>query len=464
MEITLGELTEVRSDYSKISTTSRPERPSGQCEYVPYVFANAVKVPFFAIKSHQDSEIIAHYKKFVVNAELSVTEEMLFEYTSIALGVKSPLDNTQALIANLPYAENLLDPDCKTRVPSAQNKIKIMRTNNTTSSVPLPIPSSSSSTSGMDVEEKTDEQALAICFAYAWATRFIVKSAGQGLSLQLNSMRETFLKLYGKSSKTLDNFSPSENWLSGIRNAFGAFPMVRNTIALYVSSAETQYKTNKPIHNLFRFLFYQSLEFVGMHAYVSMVNIMNKVPISPALVLTWLRVGGAENTIDEIADIMMKHDNGMIEGGANKERLWKYARLINEGHFNRVQTSYAPDVISLLVNIEIKLGLSASSGYNSPLNIYAIAKNESVREVGKAKAEVFIACVNAISSKTKGSSIIDKVHAEKHGGLKVSFGKEGEIKETGQGSRGKRPLEQEGGIPKRPAMESVPVAPLPFST
>lgn len=447
-EITLDALKTIRGSYATLPSDVRPENPVGQCTHREYTFQEAVQTPIYKITNKTDAEIVSSFAKFTSSSKTSMTEEDFYDFINIALNVVHPVDKTKPLVA-VPFPGNKLCNDYETAKPSTSGSVRFDKLTAATV-IPTIVPSSQPTSSNATEVEPQSEQSKAISFLFAWLTRFSVKSPSTALDAQYNKVEETYLKFYQTSSRVFRDFRPSSEWIMCLREAFDAFLRVKCTLILQVAWSESKYKTVPKIFNVFRFLFYQNLEFMGMHAYVSIVAIMSKVALPPAQILTWLRMSGAELAIDEVHHIMSHFDNGIIQDGVNSERLWKYARCIDQGYFNRLQTTYAKELVATLAYIEIYLGISQESGYASPLNIYSIANNKHIKEIGRAKAESFMECKNAIISLSADASVVDRVYASKFGKL---------INLTQPTTGGPSPMETDTPSAKRPAGPAQDVQP-----
>ncbi|UTQ50566.1 MAG: nucleocapsid [Betanucleorhabdovirus taraxi] len=412
-QISLKDLQSIRSSYSNLSSTSRPENPSGQCTYRPYDFTDAAKMPIYKIANKTPAEIVAFHNKISAPEYDSMSESDFFDFIQVALSITDPLSNGY-IFQTPPYPVTSLCSDYENARPSGHGSVRFRA--DASIAVPLQvIPPSGSQMNQMDAEESEPVKAKALSFLYSWLTRFSIKTPSAVLNMQYDKLRETYMKFYGVSSAVFDNFRPDSSWIRGIKEAFDSFVRVKNTLIFHVASSETFYKESPKVFNILRYLYYQNLEFMGMHAYVSLVNIMSKVALPPAQILTWLRISGAELAIDEAYKIMSSLDNGMIDNGVKAERLWKYARCLDQGYFNRLQTAYAAELMATLAYIEIKLGISQETGYSSPLNIHILDKNRHIREVGKAKAEAFMICKNSVISLSSDASVVDKMYAANQG-------------------------------------------------
>ncbi|UTQ50560.1 MAG: nucleocapsid [Betanucleorhabdovirus picridis] len=449
-EVTFSELTRVRDIFSSIPQGRKPEKSSGQCAYRTYKFEEASKVPIYPVNNISDTDICTFYKKIMKPDVKEINEEDFMTMVNISLLVKDPIDRTKYLMKFPADAE--VDPDRANRKPSKTSRIQF--TVPKTAARVLEVVPDEVLQQPMVIEshETTSEQADAICFVFAWTMRFSIKSVSNSLALQLKTMRESYLKFFNRSSEILDGYNPNPEWFKGIQIAFGSFPIVKNTLAIVVAVSDTGLKGSPKQFNLARYLFFQNLEFMGMHSYVSVVKITNKVAAPPGLVLTWLRMQGMEDAVEEIGKIMMNLDNGMIDDGDKRERLWKYARMIDEGYFNRMQTAYSPELVAVLAFIEIFLGISTKGGYNSPLNIFAIKNNESLLKKGEEKAKVFMECLGSLTALDKDASMIDRIYAKRQGGIII---KEGTTKDQ-HGSTEKQPIIVENIQKKRKADEEPP--------
>ncbi|AKH61401.1 nucleocapsid protein [Datura yellow vein nucleorhabdovirus] len=416
-DISIRELQAVREEFGALRAGARPEISSGQCGHREYTFQEAAKSPIYKISTMNDEEIIKIFNKISGKDFKEMTEEDLLSFVQVALNIKHPI--TGALMFGSPWEKSALCADFETARPSQSNKVSMV-SESVASKQAVIIPSSEEEHMDTHEDEPISNQVLAITFLFSWLTRFSVKSPSSALALQYTKLKENLMKFYQKSSKIFETFNPDSTWVICLRNAFDAFLRVRNTLVLHVAEAETRCKQDPKAFNVLRYLYFQNLEFMGMHAYVSIVTIMNKVALPPALVLTWLRMNGAELAIDEAYQIMSTLDNGMVEGGATKERLWKYARLLDAGYFNRLQTSYSAELMATLAYIEIKLGLSQEVGYASPLNIFVIANNTHIKDIGRAKAEAFMECKNSVISMSAGASVVDKIYAKRHSATTVT--------------------------------------------
>nr|UZP80992.1 nucleocapsid protein [Black currant nucleorhabdovirus 1] len=412
---TLEDLQHIRAKYSDLSETKRPEKPSGQCPYQEYKFKEAVRFPAYKVAPLQDAEIVSQFNAMTSSTFNSINEEDLHKFLRMAFSLKSPLDKKTPIFDDL-YPDETKCEGFDTHIPNKTTSIPFNKEAATSATYTVVPPTvAPQDTMQVDGAESENNKALAISFICSWLTRFAVKSPSIGLNLQYTKLEETYVKLYQLSSSMFRTFKPDPIWINCLRNAFDAFPRVRNTLVLYIAYCETKYKPSPKIFNVLRFLYFQNLEFMGMHAYVSLVGIMAQIALPPAQILTWLRMSGAELAIDEAHLIMAKYDNGMIQGGATAERLWKYARTLDQGYFNRLQTSYCGILMATLAYIEIDMGISKEEGYASPLHIFAIAGNPSLLAAGKMKAEAFRDCKNAIVSLSADASIIDKMVASKVG-------------------------------------------------
>ncbi|DBA08161.1 TPA_asm: nucleocapsid protein [birds-foot trefoil-associated virus] len=410
-DITLEELKAIRPQYTSLSSVLRPEISSGQCVHREYTFQDAARFPIYKVRDLKNDEIVSIFKN-ITEVKKSLNERDLYNIVSIALNVKDPFTNQRTIPD--PFTPDVRCADFETAQPSESSEVNMLKeggVHTITTIVPTSVPMETSDSP----TESIDEQASAICFLFAWLTRYVVKSPSQALSIQYSKVQDTYMKFYQKSSKIFDKFQADKLWILSLRNAFDAFLRVRNTLVLYVANAETVSKATPRIFNLLRYLFFQNLEFMGMHAYVSIVMIMSRIALPPAQILTWLRMSGSELAIDEAYKIMANHDNGMKEGGATSERLWKYARILDAGYFNQLQTSYAAELIATLAYIEIKLGISKEAGHSSPLNITVIADNKHIRDIGKAKAEAFMECKARSISLARDASAVDKIYAKRMG-------------------------------------------------
>lgn len=413
--ITLDELHAVRPSFNALSSDARPENSTGQCAHREYKFTEAVKHDIYQVKSFSDAEIISLFSKIQSREFVSLSEPDFYAFVCIALSVRHPVQRSTAMLA-LTYPANILCSDYASAAPTPSRVVPFTVVQQVGKTLSI-VPGKNTAQDPQTLEESAAEQADAICFYFAWMTRFAVKTPSAALPIQMDKLRETYLKFYQKSSGIFDAFRPDAAWLGCLRNCFDSLPRVKNTMVLHVASAETNMKADPKAFNILRFLFFQNMEFMGMHAYVSIVSIMNKVALPPALILTWLRMSGVEGAVDEAYEIMSKHDNGMILNGLTAERLWKYARLLDPGYFNKLQTAYAAELMSTLAYIEIQLGLSSEGGYNSPLNIHAIADNAHIRNIGKMKAEAFMQCKNKIVSLSADASVVDKLYAMRAGSV-----------------------------------------------
>uniref|UniRef100_A0AAU7DZ98 Nucleoprotein n=1 Tax=Sambucus betanucleorhabdovirus 1 TaxID=3141829 RepID=A0AAU7DZ98_9RHAB len=409
--ITLNDLKAIRSDYSSLPKDSRPELTSGQCAHKEYNFDTAVKSNIYRVPFMKDEEIMSSFNKIISSDFRAMSEKDLLDLVSIALNLRHPTETLDKVEAPWPHTQ--LCPDYLTARPSESSKVSMIGEDRPV--MTTIIPTTTAAGGSTTTPETQEAQAKAACFLFGWLTRFAVKSPSAALMIQYGKLKETFMKFYKESSQVFDRFTPDPTWLTCLRNAFDAFVRVKNTLVVYVASAENTSKADPQIFNIMRYLFFQNLEFMGMHAYVSIVTIMNKVALPPGLVLTWLRMSGCELAVDEAYTIMSKHDNGMISGGDKAERLWKYARLLDAGYFNRLQTSYAAGLVATLAYIEIYLGISQETGYASPLNIFAIANNKHIKDIGKAKAQAFMECKNSMISLSSDASVVDKIYATRTG-------------------------------------------------
>ncbi|UTQ50572.1 MAG: nucleocapsid [Tomato betanucleorhabdovirus 1] len=409
--ISLNDLKAIRDDYSALPKDSRPELSSGQCSHKEYNFDVAVRSSIYQVHYMKDEEIMSSFHKIVSADFKAMSEQDLYELVSIAINIRHPTNVVDKV--DDPWPKTQLCPDFATAKPSIASKVSMIGEDKPVMTTIIP------TTTGAGPQATTAEtqasQAKAACFLFGWLTRFAVKSPSASLMIQYSKMKETFMKFYKESSQVFDKFTPDPTWLICLRNAFDAFVKVKNTLVVYIASAENASKADPQVFNIMRYLFFQNLEFMGMHAYVSIVTIMNKVALPPGLVLTWLRMSGCELAVDEAFTIMSKHDNGMITGGDTAERLWKYARLLDAGYFNRLQTSYAAGLVATLAYIEIYLGISQETGYASPLNIFAIANNKHIKDIGKAKAQAFMECKNSMISLSSDASVVDKIYASRTG-------------------------------------------------
>ncbi|YP_010798376.1 nucleocapsid protein [Cardamom vein clearing nucleorhabdovirus 1] len=412
--IPLSALKKVRSNFSGLDESKFPEKSTGQCNYREYVFTEAVAFDIYKIAKMKDEEIINHYNTITSKTFKQMTEEDFHKFIMIALNVRNPVSRNENVMA-LSYNASLLCKDYNDAQPTKNKVVPFIAASESGKTYTV-VPSTVESGDTTPIEETTSDKADAICFYFAWFTRFAVKfPSTSALGKQYDKVRETYLKFYQKSSKIFYEFRPDSEWISCLKNCFDSLPRVTNTLVLHVAAAETYHKTTAKLFNILRYLFFQNLEFMGMHAYVSIVSIINKVALPPGLVLTWLRISGSEAAVDEAYHIMSVLDNGMIKNGATEERLWKYARILDQGYFNRLQTTYSAELMAALAYIEIHLGPSQEGGYNSPLNIYAIANNPHIKAIGKMKAEAFIECKNAMISMSEESSVIDKIYAKRAG-------------------------------------------------
>nr|QTC11067.1 nucleocapsid protein [Sonchus yellow net nucleorhabdovirus] len=407
--ITLADLERIREPYKVLSKTARPENPSGQCTYREYLFSDAVKYPIYKRATMTNEEIVTFFGKITSDKHTHMTESDMWTFVQCALSLKDPVDRSSIFDKGF-WDANHLCADYATAQPANTGKVAMSHHNPGVVVTQL-VPSTDTGSSSSQETESMSSKAEAISFYFAWLTRFSVKQAPNTINVLYDRVRATYLKFYSTSSSIFDTFRPSNTWLQGLKDAFDTFPRVKNTLILHVAHAETYFRPTPKIFNVLRFLFFQNLEFMGLHAYVSIVTIMSKVALPPSQVLSWLRVSGSEMAIDEAFMIMNTLDNGMIDNGHNAERLWKYARCLDQGYFNRLQSSYSAELIAMLAYIEINMGISTEVGYNSPLNIYAIANNKAVKEVGRMKADVFIQCKNSVVSLTQDASVIDKVYA-----------------------------------------------------
>nr|CAH2618862.1 N putative nucleocapsid protein [Canadian violet rhabdovirus 2]CAI5383920.1 N putative nucleocapsid protein [Canadian violet rhabdovirus 2] len=406
-------LEHINNAFRTLKPDARPEKPSGQCTYRKYSFAEAAKSPSYKISPLTPAEIVSYYTKVTSEEYKEMSEKDFFDFIQIALSLPQPMSG-EAIFSAPPYPAEQLCSDYATAGPRDIGKVKFDKAPTGAVSLPL-VPPAGSGPQDMVIDEEERSKAQAICFLFAWLTRFTTKMPSDALAVQFDQLRTTYIKFYQSSSCVFDKFRPQSVWLKGLRDASDTFSRVKNTLILHVASSETKYKSDPKVFNILRFLYYQNLEFMGLHGYVSIVNIMSKVALPPAQILTWLNVSGAEFAITEAYEMMKELDNGMIPNGTAAERLWKYARCIDQGYFNRLQTSYSADLMAMLAYIEIGLGISNETGYNSPLRIYAIANNPNVREVGKAKAEAFIMCKNSVMALSEDSSVIDVVYANERG-------------------------------------------------
>lgn len=431
-------------DLTGLQEGVRPEISSGR-QYIhrEYKFEEAAKFPIYKISAKKDEEIVQFFNKFIDAKTKDVTEKDMLTFVGVALNLRHPITGQE--IFHEPWTPDIMCSDFAAAVPSETSKVSM-----TQSGSPAVVTTIVPSTERM--EESMKDQANAICFLLSWLTRYVVKSPSVALSLQYSKLPGTYMKFYQKSSKIFSKFAPDSAWILSLRSAFDAFVRVKNTLVLHVASAETRWKQGDPsAFNLLRFLYFQNLEFMGMHAYASIVSIINKVSLRPALILTWLRMSGAELAIDEAYLIMSTLDNGLIPSGMSKERLWKYARLLDAGYFNRLQTSYAAELMATLAYIEIKLGISSEAGYDSPLNIFAIANNNHIKEIGRAKAEAFIQCKNKMISLSKDASIVDKIYyAKKMGMTETSKGLPTASNTMSGKRRAEEPPEKEESRKKKP--------------
>uniref|UniRef100_A0AAU6MW44 Nucleoprotein n=1 Tax=Beet leaf curl betanucleorhabdovirus TaxID=3118959 RepID=A0AAU6MW44_9RHAB len=450
--ITLNELKAIRDDYSALPKDSRPELSSGQCVHKEYNFDTAVRSSIYRVPFMKDEEIMSSFNKIVSADFRAMSEKDLFDMVSIALNIRHPTKVIDSI--NDPWPATQLCSDYTSARPSDSSKVSMMGEDRPV--LTTIIPATTTQGPQTSTEETQATQAKAACFLFGWLTRFAVKSPSAALTIQYGKVKETFMKFYKESSQVFDKFIPDPTWLVCLRNAFDAFIRVKNTLVIYVASAENATRNDPQVFNIMRYLFFQNLEFMGMHAYVSIVTIMNKVALPPGLVLTWLRMSGCELAVDEAFTIMSKHDNGMVAGGNEAERLWKYARLLDAGYFNRLQTSYAAGLVATLAYIEIYLGISQETGYASPLNIFAIANNKHIKEIGKAKAQAFMECKNSMISLSSDASVVDKLYAARTGKVHAEISDNMEVDTEAAKRPAQGPAEEPAKKRKTPVLDIPP--------
>ncbi|PRQ18024.1 hypothetical protein RchiOBHm_Chr7g0201361 [Rosa chinensis] len=391
-------------DYVKVFAAS------GQCTHVDYDYKTVFATPIYKV-GNMDAVAINNAFNTIMGKD-KITEVEFFNFICAGLNIRSVVDPNKPLLV---FAKtDGMCSDYDTAVPSSAISVNMDQSIAAgTKRVPVSVPNPASSGQSSATESATD-QALAHAFICAWLTRFCIKEAGDQLKNQLASLQKTYLMFYKRSSTVFDTFRPTKEWVNSLRLAFSSFTRCRHTLALHMGVGETYHKVNMSRnYNLLRFCYFQNLEFMGMHSYALLVEIMNKLSLAPALVLTWLRMDGVTAAIDEIAHILQHYDNGMIPDGLSKERVWKYARLINERYFNRMQTSYNPELVAMLSYIKIFLGLADEIGYRSPLNIAAIKGNNLLKASAKRKATIFIECKEQLHSVAADASIIEKIYAKR---------------------------------------------------
>nr|UYE93356.1 nucleocapsid [Tomato betanucleorhabdovirus 2]UYE93362.1 nucleocapsid [Tomato betanucleorhabdovirus 2] len=452
--ITLNDLKLIRNDYATLPKDTRPELSSGQCAHKDYNFDIAVKSSIYRIQYMTDDEIMSAFNKIVSGDFRSMSEKDLLDLVSIAMNIRHPTKTIDQI--SDPWQQTQLCTDFLTARPSESSKVSMVGEDKPV--MTTIIPTTTTESRQATTTETPATQAKAACFLFGWLTRFAVKSPSPALMIQYGKLKETFMKFYKESSQVFDKFTPDPAWLVCLRNAFDAFVRVKNTLVIYVASAENASKVDPQVFNIMRYLFFQNLEFMGMHAYVSIVTIMNKVALPPGLVLTWLRMSGCELAVDEAFTIMSKHDNGMVAGGQQTERLWKYARLLDAGYFNRLQTSYAAGLVATLAYIEIYLGISQETGYASPLNIFAIANNKHIKEIGKAKAQAFMECKNSMISLSSDASVVDKIYASRTGKIHTNT-QDGMIIDQDPPKRAAEPQQEEPTKKRKAPVITLPPPP-----
>ncbi|QAB45070.1 nucleocapsid protein [alfalfa-associated nucleorhabdovirus] len=403
-----SEFDAIHANYVGISSTSKPERPSGQCPYIKFDHTMAKKSPSYKVSPFTNDSVLDLYNS-LVGLEREMTESLLWSVVNCGLQIRSPLDVKKVLVEDVAFTG--MCEDWATAKPSSTNKVFVTGKFETKS---LKITTTGMEVDGSkeDTDESTQDKVCAIHYLCAWLMRYSVKQPGESYKLLLAKMNETYLRMYGKSSQILQKFVPTQQWLMDLNNAFSTFVRVRNTMAIYVSSLEEHYKgSDIKVFNLLRYCFFQNLEFMGMHAYTAMIDIINSISIQTPKFLSWMRMDRMEQAIDEIAEIMIYHDNGMIANGAKAPRLWKYARLINEGYFNRIQTTYNALLVAILAWLKIKLGLAKKEGYDSPLNIRVISSNSYIKEEGEQIASLVIEALRRVKASQPGASVIEKARA-----------------------------------------------------
>ncbi|UTQ11535.1 N [Cereal chlorotic mottle virus] len=406
------------SAYTSWSKTApKPEVSTGPSE-VTYSAATLItsNYKYRPLEALSDAEI----KTIGVTAikaleDKKVSEAVLVQICRLALSLKASNGEKVFVAPSVSFAsKEETTPKSDTFVPSPAD------TRGATDylSVATGKSSSSASQSKKTVSTLASEDpnyATSIPYIMSSFIRLIVKPA-TAWSNAIGAIKTQYGVFYGTTSKFVTGFPADPDMAVVVKNAFDTFKPIVNYLAYVAGVTDKAQNSNSKEHGMFVYFMGQHLSFSGMHAYPMTIELMLKCKgISPALFLTFLDVEETTEAVKEIHRIATTYDAPSSTARGSRDFLWKYARIIDEGFFLKLQNKKNKEFLFSLAILHEKMGLISNNQYAKPTNMMILKNQEGLRADAEEFANLFIFLYKKAVGQGEGAAPISKLRAQMAG-------------------------------------------------
>jgi hypothetical protein len=407
-------LTEATEYKSWTAAAPKPETSTGPTE-VTYTAASLITanykyreltvVPDNDIKSLGVSVIKALEDR-------KVSEDILIKMCRLALSLKAGNGESVFTLPAVTFASKVTAaPNTATFVPSPSDVSGATDYLNVATGK-----SSASSSQGKksisDLADKDENHLTSIPYIMCSFLRLMIKPPS-AWSNAIGAIKTQYGVFYGTTSKFVTGFPADQDVATVVKNAFDTFKPVVNYLAYTAGVTDKAHTTNSKEHGMFVYFMGQHLSYSGMHAYPMTIELMIKCKgISPAQFLTFLDVEETHDALKEIHRIATTLDAPSSTARASRDFLWKYARIIDEGFFLKLQNKRNKEFLYGLAILHERNGLVTNSQYAKPTNMAVLKNQDSLRTDAEEYANLFMFLYKKAIGQSEGATPISKLRAQ----------------------------------------------------
>ncbi|AAT66750.1 N [Maize fine streak virus] len=403
------------ADYAAFKTPlPYPDLTTGPTE-VPYTKEKLITAsyPYWTMTKVNSGDIKTLGKTVLTKlSDKKITEKTLFDMCRIALSLKAPNGQDVFKIPTVTFA------GAKTGGQDDTNLVPVPSDTSKTTEYLQTVTSKSSTsqaTQKKSLSTYVDNDAnyeTAIPYFLCSFLRLIVKQP-ESWRRAFGDIKEQYGKFYGKTSNLITNAEDDLSIASVVKVAFDTFKPIVNFIAYVAGETDKGLSPNTKEHGMFTYFVGQHLSFVGMHVYPMVAELMQKCKgIKQDLFLTFLDVDETKESVKEICRIMTTYDAPSQTDRASRDFLWKYARVIDEGFFLKLQNKKNKEFLYGLALIHEKMGLVRSVSYAKPTNMAILQNQDGLRADAEEYANLFVFLYKKATGQKEGASPMDQLRSQ----------------------------------------------------
>jgi len=198
---------------------------------------------------------------------------------------------------------------------------------------------------------KDEEFVKACCYIAASTLRLFTKSA-ENYMKAFGQIKSKYYRFY-KEEFPLDQLVPDKRCIEGLKEIYTNKNVYKHALIPFLY----EFSGLDDPQGMCRLLYEQHLALTGMHAVSLFVKVCHGAFCLPEELSSGLWHRTTREALREIKDILVNHH--LSDDVDNQGRAtWKYARLLNDAYFSRIQTKNCKNLVCALAYMAAQMGIA----------------------------------------------------------------------------------------------------------